>query len=57
MNNLEELRIRWEQALRFKAQQYEHPARKSGEVVTSLDLDTLANEINAFFTALQLLNK
>lgn len=51
---MEELKNRWISCLRFKASQYEHEARKRGETVTELSLDSLANEINAFFTALEI---
>lgn len=51
---MEQLKNRWVKALRQKASQYEHSARKKGETVTALDLDSLANEIEAFFTALEI---
>lgn len=34
-----ELKDRWIQILRMKAADYEHPARKNGEVVSSPSLD------------------
>jgi len=37
--------------LRQKAE-YEHNARKNGEVVSSPDLDDICNEIEAFFAGL-----
>ena len=48
-NNLEELKNRWVRLLRHKAE-YEHEARKKGEVVASPSLDDICNEIEAFFT-------
>lgn len=50
---MENIKNRWVKTLRQKASQYEHPARKKGETVTALDLDSLANEIEAFFIALE----
>lgn len=41
---------RWLGTLRFKARKYEHPARKRGEVVESLTLDDVCNEIDAYLT-------
>lgn len=49
---MEELKKRWISLLRNKASEYEHPARKSGETVTSPDLDDICNEIEAFFIGL-----
>ena len=46
------LKKRWDSVLRAKASDYEHTARKNGEIVTSPSLDDLANEMEAFFTGL-----
>jgi hypothetical protein len=51
-DNLLSLRDRWDRILRGKASDYEHKARKNGEVVCGPSLDDLANEIDAFFTGL-----
>lgn len=47
----EELKRRWVGILRGKAE-YEHNARKNGEIVTSPSIDDICNEIEAFFTGL-----
>lgn len=47
----EELKERWVSLLRMKAE-YEHQARKNGEVVSSPSIDDICNEIEAFFTGL-----
>lgn len=47
-----ELQERWNRILRMKASEYEHKARKNGEVVSSPSIDDICNEINAFFTGL-----
>ena len=47
----QELKDRWVSILRFKAE-YEHNDRKNGKTVTSPDIDTICNEIEAFFTGL-----
>ena len=44
-----ELANRWISLLRMKAE-YEHTARKNGEVVTSPDIDDICNEMMAYFT-------
>lgn len=49
---MNELKERWISTLRMKAKEYEHPARKNGEIVTELSLDSLANEMEAFFVGL-----
>jgi len=49
-----ELKDRWVSLLRAKAD-YEHQARRNGEVITSPDIDDICNEIEAFFAGL--LNK
>lgn len=49
------LKKRWNLILRSKASMYEHPARKAGETVFGPSLDDLANEMEAFFIALELL--
>ncbi len=48
MNEEKQLFERWISTLRSKASQYEHTARKNGETVTQLDLDTVCNEIEAY---------
>jgi hypothetical protein len=50
---MEELKKRWNYLLRDKASQYEHKARKNGEVVTSPSIDDICNEMEAFFTGLE----
>ena len=47
----DELRRRWVGLLRGKAE-YEHNARKNGEVVCEPDIDDICNEIESFFTGL-----
>lgn len=47
----QELKNRWVGLLRIKAE-YEHNARKAGEIVTQPDIDDICNEIEAFFTGL-----
>jgi hypothetical protein len=49
-----QLKTRWVQLLRQKAE-YEHYARQKGEVVCSPSIDDICNEIEAFFTALNLI--
>jgi hypothetical protein len=48
----DELFQRWNTILRCKAEEYEHTARRNGEVVTGPDLDDLANEMHTFFIGL-----
>lgn len=48
----EELKNRWVSLLRLKASEYEHTARKNGEIVAEPSLDDICNEIEAFFTGL-----
>lgn len=50
-NKLDELKDRWVRLLRCKAE-YEHRARKNGEVVASPSIDDICNEIEAFFIGL-----
>lgn len=50
---IEELRERWIRLLRMKASEYEHKARKNGEIVASPSLDDICNEIDAFFVGLK----
>ena len=50
---MDELKRRWISTLRYKASVYEHPARKRGDEVTEISLDTLANEMEAFFVGLK----
>lgn len=49
--NKKELKERWISLLRMKAE-YEHEAKKNGEVVTSPSIDSICNEMEAFFTGL-----
>ncbi len=51
-DSLLELKNRWDSLLRRKASEYEHQARKEGEVVTSPSIDDICNEMEAFFTGL-----
>lgn len=44
-----ELCDRWVGILRLKAADYEHVARKNGEHVSSPSIDTICNEIEAYF--------
>ena len=50
---MEELKNRWNRTLRNKASEYEHNARKNGEVVCRPSLDDVCNEMEAFFTGLE----
>lgn len=50
---LEELQERWIHLLRMKAEEYEHSARGLGEDVSEPSIDTVCNEIEAFFIGLQ----
>lgn len=52
-----ELIARWEVILRGKASEYEHPARKKGEVVTAPDIDDICNEMRAFLAGVNLMQK
>ena len=47
----EELANRWIYLLRQKAE-YEHNARKNGEVVTEPSIDDVCNEMIAYFTGI-----
>lgn len=49
---IKELQKRWIGMLRMKARDYEHSARRKGEVVVGPSLDEICNEIDAFFTGL-----
>lgn len=49
---MDELKNRWISILRMKASEYEHKARKNGEVVCEPSLDQICNEMEAFFTGL-----
>ncbi len=51
-NRLMELINRWTSILRSKAGLYEHTSRENGQIVSQPDLDTIANEIYAFFVGL-----
>ena len=48
---IKELVDRWIGLLRHKAE-YEHNARKNGEVVASPDIDDICNEMIAYFTGI-----
>jgi hypothetical protein len=48
----EELKNRWVKILRQKAE-YEHNDRKNGKLVYDPSIDTICNEIEAFFTGLE----
>lgn len=52
MTAKEKLHVRWNDLLRMKAAEYEHPARKAGVVVSSPSIDDICNELNAFFIGL-----
>ena len=39
---------RWVSIMRMKASDYEHKARKEGEIVTSPSLDDICNEMATF---------
>ena len=52
MNN-KELKDRWVSLLRMKASEYEHTARKEGKIVCSPSIDSICNEMEAFFTGLE----
>lgn len=49
----QKLKTRWISILRGKASEYEHTARQNKKAVTSPDLDDICNEIEAFFTGLE----
>ena len=49
---MQELEKRWIGLLRMKASEYEHSARKRGESVSEPSIDTICNEIQAFFVGL-----
>jgi len=51
--NKQELKERWISILRHKAR-YEHDERKSGKIVASPSIDDICNEIEAFFTGLNM---
>ena len=48
MKNIEIQFNRWIKLLRFKAEEYEHPARREGKEVSKPDLDSICNEMEAF---------
>lgn len=52
MNKTEEIFKRWNSLLRNKANEYEHAARKRGEVVVSPSIDDICNEMDAFIAGL-----
>lgn len=47
-DKVQEMFKRWEQTLRMKASEYEHPARKRGESVFYPSIDDICNEMEAF---------
>ncbi len=47
-----ELADRWISLLRMKSADYEHNARKNGEVVASPSIDDICNEMIAYFTGI-----
>ena len=49
---MKELEKRWIGLLRMKASEYEHSARKAGEVVSAPSIDDICNEMQAFFVGL-----
>lgn len=53
MNKTEELFERWNKILRGKANEYEHAARKRGEVVVGPSIDDICNEIGAFLAGIE----
>lgn len=55
MKNIESIKQRWIDILRAKAV-YEHDERKKGKVVPSPSIDDICNEMEAFFSALSLIN-
>ena len=57
MKNIEKQFNRWIDLLRFKAHQYEHPAKKEGKKVISPDLDDICNEMEAFKNGILLIKK
>jgi hypothetical protein len=44
---------RWLSILRAKASEYEHPARRENEVVSSPSIDDICNEMVAYFTGIR----
>lgn len=52
MKDVEVLINRWTGILRHKASEYEHKARKEGKLVSEPDIDTICNEIKAFYCGL-----
>lgn len=50
---IKELKDRWVSLLRHKAADYEHKARKNGEIVVGPSIDDICNEILAFFVGLE----
>ena len=55
MKPIEVIFTRWKGILRAKAEQYEHPARKSGKEVFSPSIDDVCNEMDAFIAGASLL--
>lgn len=47
-----EIKERWVRLLRMKASEYEHSARKRGDVVCGPSIDDICNEMEAFFAGL-----
>ena len=54
MNKYQELHERWNSILRMRASEYEHTARENGKVVSEPSIDDICNEMDAFFTALEI---
>lgn len=55
-NKTEETISRWIGILRGKASNYEHKARRNGEIVSSPDIDDICNEMEAFIGGLKAQN-
>lgn len=53
MNKTEEIFERWNSLLRMKASEYEHDARKRGEVVVGPSIDDICNEMKAFLAGIE----
>lgn len=53
MSKATEIFERWNNLLRFKASEYEHQARKKGEVVSEPSIDCICNEMDAFIAGLE----
>ena len=53
-HNYQELHERWNSILRMRSREYEHTARENGKVVSEPSIDDICNEMDAFFTALEI---